>query len=148
MKFSTIIPKKSHNMKLHQKRRYLKFKEEYKLNKLASFCYCESKKKGFHNEEKNCEELNISKYLMNLHSEISELWESYRANNLYEDCNKADGMEKIGLDRLNCLEEELADILIRTCDMAKAFNIDLTRAVYIKLMYNRTRSHRNGGKLA
>ena len=141
--------KRNHTMKMLHKRRYLKFKEEYKLDKLASFCYSESKKKGFHNEEnKDGAAPDLSKYLMNLHSEISELWESYRDDMLYENCNKAEKMEEIGVDVLNSFEEELADILIRTCDTAKAFNIDLTRAVYIKLMYNRTRPHRNGGKLA
>lgn len=135
-------------MKLHQKRRYLKFKETYKLDKLASFCYSESKKKGFHGSDEDVYNPDIAKYLMNIHGEISEMWESYRKNLLLEDCDKSDGMENLGLDRLSSLEEELADILIRTCDMAKAFNIDLTRSVYIKLMYNRTRPHRNGGKIA
>jgi len=60
-------------MKMLHKRRYLKFKEEYKLDKLASFCYSESKKKGFHSEEnKDGPGPDLSKYLMNLHSEISE----------------------------------------------------------------------------
>lgn len=43
---------------------------------------------------------------------------------------------------------ELADILIRTLDLAAALNIDIDQAVYLKMKYNETRPHRHGGKLA
>jgi NTP pyrophosphatase (non-canonical NTP hydrolase) len=49
---------------------------------------------------------------------------------------------------LTCIEEELADIIIRTLDTAQAFGVDIDRAVTAKMAYNATRPHRHGGKLA
>lgn len=41
---------------------------------------------------------------------------------------------------------ELADCIIRICQMAQDYDIDLTRAIKVKMDYNKTRSHRHGGK--
>lgn len=43
---------------------------------------------------------------------------------------------------------ELADVVIRCCNLAGAAGLDLAGAVQQKLDYNRTRAHRHGGKLA
>lgn len=87
---------------------------------------------------------DLAKYLMNLHSEISELWEAWRENKLKTPCDKAARMS----EPLTCIEEEIADILIRTLDTAHAFEVDIDRAVRIKMAFNATRGHRYGGKLA
>lgn len=88
-------------------------------------------------------------YLMNLHSEISELWEAWRMpGGVFALCDKAPKMGAIGAAELTCLEEELADILIRTLDTAHAFGVDIDRAVEAKMAYNATRAHRHGGKAA
>lgn len=46
------------------------------------------------------------------------------------------------------LGSELADIIIRVCDDAGALGINLAADLRTKLDYNRTRSHKHGGKLA
>lgn len=46
------------------------------------------------------------------------------------------------------LGSELADIIIRVGDDAGALGIDLAAELRAKLDYNRTRSHKHGGKLA
>lgn len=46
------------------------------------------------------------------------------------------------------LGSELADIIIRVCDDAGALGIDLSAEIRAKLDYNKTRSHKHGGKLA
>lgn len=46
------------------------------------------------------------------------------------------------------LPSELADILIRVGDDAGAVGVDLDHATRVKLDFNKTRSHRHGGKLA
>lgn len=102
---------------------------------------------------------DLAKYLMNLHSEVSELWEAWRANKVRDQhgasgidvgdlCDKAVKMHAMDLPMLTCIEEELADILIRTLDTAHAFGVDIDRAVETKMKYNATRAHRHGGKLA
>lgn len=110
------------------------------FNKIADFCYQEAKDKGWH---ESSEKPDLSKYLMNMHGEISELWEAYRKNKLNEACDKSNKME----EPLSCFEEEVADILIRTFDLSAAFKIDLDKCFRSKIKYNRKREHRHGGKL-
>lgn len=43
---------------------------------------------------------------------------------------------------------ELADIIIRVCDTAGALGLDMEAELRAKQAYNRTRSHKHGGKLA
>jgi len=90
----------------------------------------------------------IAVYFMNIHAEISELWEAYRAGRLNEPCDKAEKMRAIGVKELTCLEEELADIVIRAFDSAYALGVDIEAAVEAKHAYNATRPQRHGGKLA
>ncbi len=119
----------------------------FNLNQFAKYCYNEAKKSGFHKEESSKKKLKISNYLMNLHGEISELWEAYRKGNLNNPCDKAEKMKENDIEVLTCMEEELADIIIRAGDTAAAFGIDLERAVLNKIKFNRTREYRNGNKI-
>ena len=41
---------------------------------------------------------------------------------------------------------ELADVIIRILDMGYAEGIDIGQAIHTKMQYNKTRSHRHGGK--
>jgi len=86
------------------------------------------------------ENWNFSEQMMNIHSEISEYWESYRKDTLEEPCDKFPDCE------LNCEEEEWADILIRTLNLAVARNIDIKNAIKQKTLYNNTRPYKHGGK--
>jgi NTP pyrophosphatase (non-canonical NTP hydrolase) len=118
------------------------------INNLAKNIFNVVKLKGFHTHplsEKEKIEIFPS-YIANLHSEISELWEAYRNNKLFEDCNKADKMEALGLKRLNCLEEELSDEIIRCLDIAYEFQLDIGQAILDKLEYCKTREWKHGGK--
>ena len=87
-------------------------------------------------------------HLINLIGEVSEAWESFRAGTLAAPCDKAEKMAAMGLRPLTCLEEELADVVIRAFDTAQAFGLDLQTAVEVKHAYNGTRAPRHGGKLA
>lgn len=82
----------------------------------------------------------IAKSVANIHGETSELWEAARKGQLHEPCDKDCG--------LTCLEEEMADIIIRVLDSAGHMNVDIERAVNLKRAYNDNRPHRHGGKLA
>lgn len=95
-------------------------------------------KKGWHSNTDNSEDVFIERMCNNLHDEISELHEAWRRNKLREGCDKP--------IELSCLEEELADIIIRVLDSAKRLNIDIRRAIEVKHEYNKTRSYRHGNK--
>lgn len=113
------------------------------LNKLRDLAFTEAEAKGFHTTE-----IKIGDFTSNLHSEVSELWEAHRLGNLNKPCDKSEKMMSMFGETLTCLDEEIADILIRTLDTGATFGVDVERAVRLKILYNRTREYRNGGKLA
>ena len=82
---------------------------------------------------------SIPEKLCLIHSEVSEALEDYRVGKLFEvptDKGKPEG-----------LPTELADIVIRVADLSAALGIDLEAVIERKLAYNKTRSHRHGGKV-
>jgi NTP pyrophosphatase (non-canonical NTP hydrolase) len=109
------------------------------LNNIAAYVYTVAKDIGFHTTE-----VKFGDYISNIHSEVSELWEARRSDSLNSPCNKADKMKELGLKPLTCIEEELADIIIRTLDMCHTLDVDIDLAVKTKSEYNKTRPYRNG----
>lgn len=112
------------------------------LNDLAEEFWTNAKNHGFHDEP-----VPLATMLKNLDGEESELWEAYRDNKLDAPCDKSEKMKQATGEVLSCKEEEIADILIRTLDMAREFKVDIGRAVRVKHRYNQTRPHRHGGKI-
>ena len=80
-------------------------------------------------------------YVANLHGEMSEFWEAFRAGKIH-------APTALGLPALTCAEEEIADVLIRALDTAAAFGVDVSKAVEVKMAYNRSRPALHGGKKA
>lgn len=74
-----------------------------------------------------------------VHSEVSESVEAARVGELemHVKDGKPEGMAV-----------ELADAVIRILDLCEALDLDLHGAIENKHSFNRTRSHRHGGKLA
>lgn len=72
---------------------------------------------------------NVPEMLCLIHSEISEAMEGHRKN-LMDD----------KLTHRSMLEVELADALIRICDMAGGLGLDLEGAVNEKLAFNQKRA--------
>lgn len=120
------------------------FELPQRLNELRNLCFQEAKDKGWHSSEN----INFPAYIANTVSETIELYEAWRKGSLNEPCDKAAKMIQRGIEPLTCAEEELADILIRIFDTAAVLNIDVEKAIRSKLLFNRTREFRNGGKLA
>jgi NTP pyrophosphatase (non-canonical NTP hydrolase) len=117
------------------------------INELAEDINNLAVSKGWHRtlpEEKDY----IPTAIANLHGECSELWEAYRNKQLRNPCDKADKMKAAGLPEMTCLEEEVADIMIRCMDMAIRLNVNIGKAIINKHKFNATRPDRHGGKLA
>lgn len=72
---------------------------------------------------------NVPEMLCLVHSEISEAMEGYRKN-LMDD----------KLPHRSMIEVELADAVIRICDMAGGLGLDLEGAINEKLEYNKNRA--------
>ena len=87
------------------------------------------------------EDRNVGELLALIHSEVSEALEEWRID---EDLAviRMEGDKPVGF------AVELADTLIRICDLAESAGIDLNAALQIKMAYNATRPWRHGGKLA
>jgi len=87
------------------------------------------------------EDRNIGELLALVHSEVSEALEEWRAD---------EGLAVIRIEdgKPEGFPVELADTLIRICDLAESAGIDLNAALKIKMAYNSTRPWRHGGKLA
>ena len=115
------------------------------LNEIADAAYANACDKGFHPEDES-EHQFVEQMCNNLHDEVSELHEAHRKGNLRNWCDKADKMIELGLPPLNCLEEELADIVLRALDNARHLNVNILRAIQIKHAYNKTRPYRHGDK--
>lgn len=116
------------------------------LNELSKSAYDNAKAKGFHDKDGDIVS-DYARWTANLHGEVSELWEAARKNALFDSCDKHQSMMDLFQDSLTCEEEELADIIIRVLDTAGAREINIGRAVLLKMAYNATRPHMHG-KLA
>lgn len=96
------------------------------LDNLATEIYVIAKEKGFN--EHAGDTLYIPTKLALIHSEVSEALEA----------------DRVG-DREN-LQEEIADILIRTLHLARYLAMDIGEVVLRKIEYNRTRPIMHGNK--
>lgn len=109
------------------------------LNDMAAIVHENAVAHGFHDFNET-EGQFLTRAVANLHGEVSELWEAYRGNKLHASCDK--------LDTLTCAQEELADVIIRTLDMAQRLKINIGAAVVAKHNYNKNRPYRHGNKAA
>jgi NTP pyrophosphatase (non-canonical NTP hydrolase) len=105
------------------------------LTELAKDIHSNARAHGFHPTDQPIE-VFLANQCNNIHSEVSELWDAFRAGWLNCKCDKD--------VQLSYLEEELSDIIIRALDVSQRFNVDITTAINRKHEYNKTRPFRHG----
>lgn len=109
------------------------------LNEIGLDAYQTAIEKGFYEEPPT-----FGERIALIHSELSETLEEYRKdygfNETYFSYPTGDVAKPEGIP------SELADVVIRICDLCHHYNINLEEAIRVKLEYNKTRTHKNGGK--
>lgn len=87
----------------------------------------------------------VGELLVLLHSEISEALEEYRNDHaVYEVYHNE--LDRSFIKKPEGVPIELADVVIRIGDMCGYFGIDLESAIKAKMIYNKSRPYRHGGK--
>lgn len=84
--------------------------------------------------------------LMLIVSELSEALEDYRKGYVVSEQMKTPSCGTVENEKPVGIPSELADVLIRLCDLCGGFKVPLSDAVIKKMNYNRTRTARHGGK--
>lgn len=94
---------------------------------------------------------NIGELLMLVVSELGEALEAHRLNTypLYEmfqsELDEGKSFEVAFKNHIkDTLHDELADAVIRICDICGYLNIDLEKHIELKMKYNETREYRHG----
>ncbi len=100
---------------------------ELTITEMVELCYSNSKEKGFWEASQN-----ISEKVMLVVTELAEAVEAYR-----------NGIVKGEKD---CFAEEIADAMIRICDIAGYLEIDLEKEITDKMDYNKSRPYLHGKK--
>ena len=112
--------------------------EAENLTKLSKRIHAEQVAKGFYESWEDEWISNIDQKLLLIVGEVSEAHEEFRSDNdlahvYYREDGKPEGFEF-----------ELADVLIRTLDLAGALGIDIGARVEEKLRFNKTRPPKHG----
>lgn len=104
---------------------------EISVDSLVSTCHGASRQGGWWHDLNTNEPLNrnVGELLCLIHSEISEAMEGHRK-----------GLMDDKLPDRPMIEVELADAMIRICDLAGGLNLDLGGALVAKLAYNAKRA--------
>jgi NTP pyrophosphatase (non-canonical NTP hydrolase) len=106
------------------------------LSKLQHDSWAHAEKHGFHGDEITND--YFAAKCMLIVSEVAEAMEEHRAGKKFVTYYNGDSKKPEGVPA------ELADIVIRVCDLAEICGINLTSAIEEKSAYNSTRPYKHG----
>lgn len=109
------------------------------IKELMDEAWQTAEEKGWHEVKENEAPRTIPELLCLTHSELSEALESHRNNEPVLWYRESDGKPE-------GLAAELADVFIRIAEFSRDRDIPLEEAIRVKLVFNKTRPHRHGGK--
>lgn len=100
------------------------------------------------------EERSFGELIALCHSELSEALEEYRTGHAPDKSYYSGAAGALLSDiphetcyKLEGIPSELADVIIRICDICHHYGIDLDAALIEKHEYNKSRPYRHGGKV-
>lgn len=114
---------------------------QYTISKLMEEAHQTAIEKGWWGEDGK-DNRNFPEQIALMHSELSEVLEEYRKGKSIDDI-----YYNIDSPKPEGIPIEFADLFIRVFDTCARYNIDLEKALEIKLAYNKTRPHKHGGKV-
>jgi NTP pyrophosphatase (non-canonical NTP hydrolase) len=118
------------------------------LNELRDLAYAYAKKQGFHEQPTNFDGslmLVVSELSEALEADRNKKWAGYRITRFIR-CPNLITKEFYEEKPKGTVEEEIADAIIRLCDLAGAYNIDLEWHIEAKMAFNKTRPYKHGKK--
>jgi NTP pyrophosphatase (non-canonical NTP hydrolase) len=104
------------------------------INKIAQEIYDNAAQKGWHDKP-----VAFGDAIANLHAELSEAFEEYRNNRGFNEVYY-EGDKPCGIP------SEFADVIIRLLDSCVMYGIDIEKSIAEKVLYNKTRDFKHGGK--
>lgn len=105
------------------------------INELVKEAHQTAKEKGWYDNDNT----NLPEKLMLCVCELSEAMEEYRNHKQIDQIYFIDGKPE-------GIPIELADVLIRIFDLCGRYEIDIEKAVKLKMGYNKIRGYRHGNK--
>jgi NTP pyrophosphatase (non-canonical NTP hydrolase) len=106
-----------------------------RINELSAESHGRAVRKGFYEKPRT-----VADILSDIHGEISEALDECRAGRM----QLWSSIDSNGYVKPEGFGVELADALIRICDLAGHLGIDLERLIRLKSDYNETRPIRHG----
>lgn len=120
------------------------------IKELIQKAHSNAVEKGFYPEG---EQKNIGELLMLVVSELGEALEAHRKGTypIYEmfqsEIDEGRPFQEAFKNHIkDTLHDELADAVIRICDMCGYMGIDLEKHIELKMKYNEAREHKHGKK--